>query len=123
MERKVSAQRAQLTTVASHLPLFAGDALAFAPGEKFQYSNSGYIVLGAIIEKISGQNYYDYVRENIFRPAGMNSTGFYEPGKGDADVAVGYTKMNPDGRRGEKAQHRPARNSRRPRGRWLFDSR
>ena len=98
---KFAAQRSQLTTVAAHLPFFAGDALAFTPGEKFQYSNSGYMVLGAIIEKISGQNYYDYVRENIFRPAGMNSTGFYEPGKGDGDVAVGYTKMNPDGSRGE----------------------
>lgn len=96
------AQREKLTTVAAYLPLFANDALTATPGEKFQYSNSGYLVLGAIIEKISGQDYHSYVRENVYKPAGMTNTGFYEPGKVIPNLAIGYTRMGPDGKPGEQ---------------------
>jgi CubicO group peptidase (beta-lactamase class C family) len=85
------AKRASLTTVAAHLPLFANDPLAFSPGEKFQYSNAGFMLLGAIIEKVSGENYYDYVRRHVYEPAAMNATGFYEPGP-NSEVAIGYTR-------------------------------
>jgi len=101
MNDRFPAMRAQLTTVAAHLPLIASESLAFNPGEKFQYSNSGYMLLGAIIEKLSGQNYYDYVHENIFQPAGMASTGFYDPAKLPDDVAIGYTRMDASGGRSE----------------------
>src|SRR5256714_1008132 len=74
---KFMAQREKLLTVAAHLPLFASDPLSFKPGEKFQYSNAGYMVLGAIIEKVSAQDYYSYVLEHIYKPAGMSETGFY----------------------------------------------
>ena len=94
---KFMAQRDKLLTVAAHLPLFATDALAFPPGEKFQYSNAGYMLLGAIIEKVSGQDYYSYVQEHIYKPAGMNDTGFYEPGKPIPNLAVGYTRMSLNG--------------------------
>src|SRR3954451_14042232 len=94
---KFAAQRDKLLTVAAHLPLFASEPLSFPPGEKFQYSNSGFMLLGAIIEKVSGQDYYTYVQEHIYKPAGMNDTGFYEPGKEIANLAIGYTKMSPDG--------------------------
>jgi CubicO group peptidase (beta-lactamase class C family) len=95
------AQREKLTTVAAYLPLFVSEPLVSAPGEKFQYSNAGYLVLGAIIEKISGQDYYSYVREHIYKPAGMTNTGFYEPGKEIPDLAIGYTRMGPDGKPGD----------------------
>lgn len=95
---KFKAQREKLVTVAAHLPLFASDPLAFPPGEKFQYSNAGYMLLGAIIEKVSGQDYYSYVEEHIYKPAGMNDTGFYEPGKEIPNLAMGYTRMSPDGK-------------------------
>ena len=95
---KFMAQRDKLTTVAAHLPLFVSDPLSFPPGEKFQYSNSGYMVLGAIIEKVSGQDYYSYVAEHIYKPAGMSDTGFYEPGKETPNLAIGYTRMGPDGK-------------------------
>lgn len=55
-------------------PFFANDPLSFQPGEKNEYSNSGFIVLGVIIEKVSGQSYFNYVREHIFKPAGMSNT-------------------------------------------------
>jgi D-alanyl-D-alanine carboxypeptidase len=54
---------------------FADKPLAFEPGERHEYSNGGYIVLAAIIEKISGMTFSEYVRKNIFEPAGMRHTG------------------------------------------------
>ncbi|MFN8442860.1 MAG: serine hydrolase domain-containing protein [Caldilineaceae bacterium] len=54
--------------------------LQFAPGSKASYSNLGYMVLGAVIEAVSGQPYADYVTEQILRPLGMTQTGFlYAP--------------------------------------------
>ena len=94
---KWRAQREKLLTVAAHLPLFASDPPAFPPGEKFQYSNSGFMVLGAIIEKVSGQDYYSYLQEHIFKPAGMSDTGFYEPGKETPNLAIGYTTRSEGG--------------------------
>jgi CubicO group peptidase (beta-lactamase class C family) len=95
---KWMAQREKLLTVAAHLPLFASDPPAFPPGEKFQYSNSGFMVLGAIIEKVSGEDYYSYMQKHVFKPAGMNDTGFYEPGKETPNLAIGYTTRSEDGK-------------------------
>lgn len=50
--------------------------LAFEPGTKFAYDNSGYIVLGYVIEKVSGQTYADYVEQHIFKPLGMRDSGY-----------------------------------------------
>lgn len=50
--------------------------LAFEPGAKFAYNNSGYVWLGAIIEKVSGQKYADYVQAHIFAPLGMKHSGY-----------------------------------------------
>lgn len=52
------------------------ESLAFAPGTAAKYSNSGFHVLGCIVAKIAGVSYYDYIRANIFRPAGMASSDF-----------------------------------------------
>jgi CubicO group peptidase (beta-lactamase class C family) len=82
----------RLRTLKDFLPLFASKPLEFEPGTKQQYSNGGYIVLGAIIEKVSGQDYYDYVREHIFKVAGMNNTDWYEADVMTANLASGYTR-------------------------------
>jgi CubicO group peptidase (beta-lactamase class C family) len=55
---------------------FADKPLDFEPGAKFSYSNSGYLLLGYIIEQVSGKPYEQYIRENIFRPLGMSRSGF-----------------------------------------------
>lgn len=107
----------KMRTVAELLPLFVNDPLAFEPGAKWAYSNAGYVVLGLIIEKVSGQSYFDYVKEHIFRPAGMVNTDSYEKDKNVSNLAVGYMKMGPDGRpdpsapRRENTSTRPAKGS------------
>lgn len=89
---KFEVAKTRLRTVAEFLELFADDPLAFEPGERIQYSNSGFVVLGAIVERVSGQSYYDYVAEQVFGPAGMIDTEFYEMDSDVADLAIGYTR-------------------------------
>lgn len=55
---------------------FRDKPLEFEPGSKWNYSNSGYVLLGYLIEKISGQNYADFVQQNIFTPLGMKDSGY-----------------------------------------------
>jgi len=88
---------AQAKTLRDLLPLFVNQPLLFEPGQKQQYSNSGYVVLGLIIEKLSGRSYYDYVQENIFKPAGMTRTDSFERDQKVGDLAVGYTSMGAEG--------------------------
>ena len=68
--------------------------LKFEPGSKWEYSNYGFILLGVIIEKVSGQSYYDYVREHIYAPAGMTSTASEPEDQAVPDRSIGYTKMD-----------------------------
>src|SRR6185503_9889262 len=105
-----------LRTVPDYLPLFADEPLAFEPGTKWQYSNSGFVVLGLLIEKISGQSYYDYVKENIFKPAGMNSTDSYERDKEILNLAIGYTRAGDNGRLDPAAPRRANSAMRPPKG-------
>ena len=58
------------------LDVFAGEPLDFEPGEQFRYNNSGYFLLGVIVEKVTGKPYEDALEEHIFRPLGMKSSGF-----------------------------------------------
>ncbi|HEX6187217.1 MAG TPA: serine hydrolase domain-containing protein [Pyrinomonadaceae bacterium] len=88
-----SGSLAHVKTLRDLLPLFVNQPLSFEPGERLQYSNSGYVVLGLIIERVSGRSYYDYVKENIFKPAGMTKTDSYELNQKVEDLAVGYTRM------------------------------
>jgi CubicO group peptidase (beta-lactamase class C family) len=80
------------------LPLIVGEPLLFEPGTREEYSNSGFVVLGAIIEAITGQTYQDYLRAHVFEPAGMMSTDWTQPGQGTANIAVGYMRIGSDGR-------------------------
>jgi len=82
---------AKIKTVEALIEIIRKIPLDFEPGTQMQYSNSGYAVLGAIIEKVSGQSYYDYVRENIFMPAGMPNTDSYELDQIVPNLAIGYT--------------------------------
>ena len=63
----------------------------FAPGEKFRYSNTGMFLLGVVIEKASGQDYFDYIREHIYKPAGMVNSDCYEMDYPVENLAIGYS--------------------------------
>lgn len=86
--------RAKLRTIDDMMALARQDEkdVQFEPGSKWQYSNTGMMVLGKVIEVVTGQSYYDYVRDNIHKPAGMINTDCYELDKINHNLAVGYDK-------------------------------
>jgi CubicO group peptidase (beta-lactamase class C family) len=92
------AARSELRTIPAYLALFRDTPLSFTPGERYQYGNTGYVLLGAIIEQITGRSYYDHVRQAIFEPAGMTHTDFYEIDRPIPNLAVGYTYLDWYGR-------------------------
>lgn len=71
---------------------FAAKELEFEPGSKEGYSNYGYILLGSVIEAVSGESYYDYVEQHVFGPAGMTSTGAEPETAAVPDRANAYTE-------------------------------
>ena len=79
-----------------YFPLFANEPLLFTPGSQWAYSNAGFVVLGAVIEKVSGQSYFDYVREHIYRPAGMVDSDSWELTEVVPNLAVGYLRSEDD---------------------------
>jgi len=64
--------------------------LLFIPGERYEYSNVGFSLLGIIVELVSGKNYEDFLYEALFKPAGMEKTGYVRPGFVKSELAVGY---------------------------------
>lgn len=73
-------------------PLVADSTLAFEPGTDWQYSNTGMFLLGVVIEKVAGQNYFDYIRENIYNPAGMVNSDCYNMDQPVPNLAIGYSR-------------------------------
>ena len=71
-------------------PLIIGDQLAFKPGTRFSYSNSGMLLLGIVIERASGENYFDYVRKNVFATSGMVNTDNYALDEPVDNLAMGH---------------------------------
>lgn len=67
-----------------------GLSFAFAPGTQFEYSNTGYGILGRLITKVAGREYREVVRERLLRPLGMDSTGYLEEEVPEARKALGY---------------------------------
>jgi len=81
-------------TPAEEVAWFRDKPLEFAPGEKWNYSNSGYVLLGYLIEKIAGESYEKFVRENIFAPLGMQDSGYDSNSAVIARRAAGYEPGN-----------------------------
>ncbi len=78
-------------TPAQLVARFRDKPLDFQPGEKWNYSNSGYVLLGYLIEKISGQTYQNFIQENFFKPLGMNDSGYDSNSAIILHRASGYT--------------------------------
>ena len=82
------------TTAAELTSRFRDKPLQFALGEKYAYSNSGYYLLGTIIERASGKTYADFLQENIFAPLGMKHTGYDNPVRIIKNRAAGYARTS-----------------------------
>ena len=85
------ANRLQLREHSDYVKLYGSRAPEFEPGSQFRYSNYGFVLLGAIIETVSGQSYYDYVRDHVFGPAGMTSTDSLPESVEVPNRSIGYT--------------------------------
>jgi CubicO group peptidase (beta-lactamase class C family) len=83
--------RLKLRDHGDYLDLYGSRPLGFEPGARWEYSNYGFVLLGALIEAVSGVSYYDYVRERVFRPAGMTATDSLPESQDVPGRAVGYT--------------------------------
>jgi CubicO group peptidase (beta-lactamase class C family) len=115
-EKYQSTPKDRIRTLSDYLLLFGNEPLLFEPGTSSQYSNGGYIVLGLIIERASGQTYFDYVRDHIYKIAGMGNTTHLEADVPTQNVASGYTNNwdgndHPGEPRRNNIYTRPARGS------------
>ena len=91
-DRYDAADKEKILTIRDYLPLFADKPLEFEPGKGNLYSNGGYIVLGLIIEKVTGLDYYSYIRENIYKPAGMTDSDWHGKAAEVPNRALGYIR-------------------------------
>jgi len=107
-----AADRSKLRHNRDFLPLFRDSPPWFAPGTSRRYSNGGYVLLGEVIARASGVDYYDYLARHVFGPAGMKATGYPVEGDGTEGLARGYTREGaPEGAERDNLPTRPARGS------------
>ena len=86
-----------LDSVSDYLALFAAEPLLYAPGERFHYSNGGPVVLGRMIEVLSGMTYDEYIRAHVTGPLGMERTAAYALYDPVPNLAMGHTRLKADG--------------------------
>ena len=86
------AHRTQLRTLADYAKLYGKRGPEFEPGSSWAYSNYGFILLGLVIERVTGHSYYDYVQQHIYAPAGMTRTGSLPENQTVPGRSIGYTK-------------------------------
>ena len=91
-EKFWNSSRALYRNVDDFKPLVIGSSLAFEPGERFSYSNTGMLLLGAIIQKVTKQDYFEYIGNNIYKPAKMMNTDSYEMDQPVENLAIGYSR-------------------------------
>jgi len=78
--------------VDDYKPLVQGEKPAFEPGTRWSYSNTGMLLLGVVIEKVTGKDYFDWIREHVYAPAGMTRTDCYEMDQPVENLAIGYER-------------------------------
>ena len=79
------------------LPLFREKPMMYTPGERFQYNNSGYVLLGLVLEAIAGEPFDAVVSEQVLAPCGMNATGWYELDRLPGNCANSYIRDEQSG--------------------------
>ena len=88
-----NAHRLDLRTLKDYVDLYGKRAPAYEPGSRYAYSNYGMLLLGFIVERVSGQSYYDYVAEHIYKVAGMTRSGSEPESQAVADRSIGYMRQ------------------------------
>jgi CubicO group peptidase (beta-lactamase class C family) len=92
--------RQRLRRVDDYKPLVAEETLAFEPGSKWQYSNTGMLLAGAVIEAVTGRDFFDVVRERVYAKAGMPNSDCYDIDLVVPNLATGYSReRTPSGTR------------------------
>jgi CubicO group peptidase (beta-lactamase class C family) len=106
-ETYIKSSRALFRKLDDYKPLIKEDRPAFEPGKKFQYSNTGMFLLGVVIEKVTGEDYFSYIRKVIYEPAGMTNTDCYEMDTPVENLAIGYSPdpKSPNGWRNNLYTH------------------
>ena len=87
-----AAKRLTLRTHDDYVALYGQRAPAFEPGSRWVYSNYGMVLLGVVIERVSGTSYYDYVAQHIYEPAGMTRTGSEPESEAVTGRSIGYMR-------------------------------
>src|SRR5712672_3273331 len=87
------AHRKDLRNLQDYVNLYGKRGLEFAPGSRWEYSNYGFLLLGVVVERVSGKSYYEYVRENVYVPAAMNSTASLTEDQDVPGRSIGYTSF------------------------------
>ena len=87
-----NARRLELRTLNDYVALYGKREPIFEPGSRWAYSNYGMLLLGVIVERVSGQSYYDYVADHIFKPAGMTRSGSEPESEAVAGRSIGYMR-------------------------------
>lgn len=90
-ETYLKSSRALFRGLDDYKPLIKDDRPAFAPGSRFQYSNTGMFLLGVVIERATGRDYFAHVRKAIYEPAGMTNSDCYEMDVPNENLAIGYS--------------------------------
>ncbi|WP_286831615.1 MULTISPECIES: serine hydrolase domain-containing protein [Kordiimonas] len=84
------ASRYKYKAIEDYKPLVVVDKLEFEPGTDYRYSNNGMLLLGVVIQSVSGKSYYDYISDHIYAPAGMQNSGCFPTDMPFKNVAIGY---------------------------------
>jgi CubicO group peptidase (beta-lactamase class C family) len=91
------AHRKELRTLQDYVNLYGKRGLEFEPGSRWEYSNYGFLLLGVVVERVSGKSYYDYVNEHVYGPAGMTASGSLTEDQVVANRSIGYTTFGGGG--------------------------
>jgi|GEM_PF-152443 len=92
-ESYLQSNKLKYKKIGDYSPLFIDKELKFSPGSTYEYAGGGFVVLGLILESVTGMDYYDYIENNICDMAGMKNTIAFSPDTIIHNVASGYTRL------------------------------
>jgi len=89
-DRFFESSKSQFVNLADFKPFIVTDTLKFEPGTDYKYSNNGMLLLGAVIESVTDEDYFEFIRRNIYLPANMINSDCYRMDEPVPNLAIGY---------------------------------